>query len=393
MSRLAIGAALIAAVAAATYAVASPAAPAQDVTLRLERFYDNACRCYKLRFYGTIPSGATNEYVAVLQQKCGSGSATAIAGATTGQGGIWEAEPVTGPRAESDSSTYRARWNGRLSEPLVFRGELQLWLTPLARGRHRVNVSTSTTGQSMKGRIVELQRLVRARWRPVQRARLRGAGGTFTATVTARARNQSFRVFVPARSAAPCYVATQSQPFVAGRPPAPGFAAVVDRTVSCSAAVRGGLRMVEVQAFAGAPQPPLPSSASFGLQTNWTPDATLVSGSTGGIQLNPTRCSAAGARVSLASQGLRGGSAPSGGVEYKCEAPGRVLVRIRAVFHVPTKLETDRAFGYPSLQARGEVKEAALAVQTQSGRRLAFASLAGGKIRLLAAPSCVEDEP
>src|SRR5688500_5082096 len=26
------------------------AAPTDDVTLRIERFYDNACRCYKLRF-------------------------------------------------------------------------------------------------------------------------------------------------------------------------------------------------------------------------------------------------------------------------------------------------------------------------------------------------------
>ena len=56
-----------------------------DVTLRLERDYDDASRSYKLRFSGTIASGAANDYVAVLQQKCGSGSGggTAIAGAST----------------------------------------------------------------------------------------------------------------------------------------------------------------------------------------------------------------------------------------------------------------------------------------------------------------------
>jgi hypothetical protein len=365
----------------------------EEVTIRLERFYDNACRCYKLRFSGTIASGAANEYVAVLQQKCGTGSATAIAGATTKQGGAWEADPVNGTRPESDSSTYRARWNGRLSEPLVFRGELALWLTELAGGRYRVNVSTASAPQNMNGRRVELQRLVAGRWTVASRARLSGRGTTFTAIVTARARNQSFRIFVPRRSAAPCYVATTSQAFVAGRPAEPGSAAVIDRTLSCAAAIRGGLRMVEVRAFAGSEQPPLPRSAETGLHTNWTPDGTLVSGSTGGIQLNPRRCTAVSARVPLVTQGLRGGTATSAGVEYKCEATRSVLVRIRAVFHVPTKLELDQAFGYPSLQARGEVREVQLAVRSQSGRALAFATIAAGKARLLAAPSCVEDEP
>jgi hypothetical protein len=377
----------------ACFAAISPGAPAQDVTLRLERFYDNACRCYKLRFSGTIPSGAANEYVAVLQQKCGSGSATAIAGGTTRPGGSWEADPVNGTRPESDSSTYRARWNGRLSEPLVFRAELGLWLTPFAGGRYRVNVSATSAQQDMRGRPIELQRLVAGRWRVAARARLRGRGTAFTAIVTARARNQSFRIFVPERSAAPCYTATASQPFVSGRPPAPGSTAVVDRTFSCAAAIRGGLRMVEVRAFAGSGQPPSSSTAEFGLHTNWTPDGTLASGSTGGILLNPTRCTATRTPVPLVARGLRGGTATASGVEYKCEAPRRVLVRIRAVFHVPTKLETDRPLGYPSLHADGEVKEATLAVQAESGRRLAFASLAGGKVRLLAAPDCTEDEP
>jgi hypothetical protein len=363
----------------------------EDVTLRLERFYDNACRCYKLRFSGSIASGAANEYVAVLQEKCGSGSATAIAGATTQQGGAWQAEPVSfGARPGEDSSTYRARWNGRLSEPLAFKGKVQLSLTELGRARYRVNVNTSSTGQNMKGRRIELQRLVSGRWTLVRPATLLGRGTAFTTMVTARGRNQSFRIFVPAKSAAPCYVATASQPFVAGRPPAPGVAAVIDRTLSCSAAIRGGLRMVEVQAFGAAGQPP---SASFGLLTNWTPDATLVSGSTGSVQLNPTRCVAANTRVPLAARGLRGGAVPAGGVEYKCEAPRRVLVRIRAVFAVPTKLESNRSFGYPISAASGEVKEVSLAVRSSAGRQLALVTLIGGSVRLFAAASCVEDEP
>jgi hypothetical protein len=372
--------------------VSESGAQGDQVTVRAERFWDEACRCYKLRFSGTIPSAAANEYVAVLEQKCGSASSTAIAGASTTQGGAWQSEPI-GPiaRPGQDTSTYRARWDGRLSEPLTFRAKVPVLLTPLSGGRYRVTVSSSATGQSMNGRRIELQRLVAGRWTLVRRATLRGRGGNFTTTVTARGRNQSFRIFVPAKAAAPCYVATASQPFVAGRPPAPGSAAVIDRTLSCTTAVRGGLRMVDVGTFVGTQQPPLPRSASFNLMTNWIPDATLVSGSTAGIQLNPTRCTAASARVPLVSEGLRRTPSPSGDQEYKCEAPQRVLVRIHAVFHVPTKLEPDRTFGYATLWARGEVKEAQLAVRSPAGRNLAFASLSGGKVRLRTAPSCVED--
>lgn len=378
----------------ALFGVSESGAQGDDVTLRAERFWDEACRCYKLRFSGTIPSAAANEYVVVLQQKCGSGSATAFAGASTRQGGSWESEPV-GPiaRPGEDSSTYRARWNGRLSEPLTFRAKVPLHLAELGRGRYRVTVSTSSVQQSLNGRRIELQRLVAGRWTLVRRVKLRGRTGAFTAIVTARGRSQSFRVFVPARSAGPCYAATASEPFVAGRPAQPGSTAVVDRTLSCSTAVRGGLHTVVVNAYAEAGRSFPPPSANFTVFTNWTPDATLVSASTGAVQLNPTRCTAARVRVPLESRGLRGGAATSGGVQYKCESPPRVLVRIRVAFLGATKLEPDQTFGYATLLARGPVKEAAVAIQTPSGRRLAFASLSGSKARLLAAPSCVEDDP
>jgi hypothetical protein len=381
------------AVGAAALSVSEGAAQRDDVTIQLERFYDHACRCYKLRFSGTIASGQANEYVAVLQQKCGSGSPNAIAGASTRAGGVWEAEPVSGAAPESDSSTYRARWNNRLSEPLVFRGNVRLSLAEIPRGRYRVTVDTADTRQNMNGRIVELQRLVAGRWVRVQRAKLRGRGGAFATTVTARGRGHSFRIAIPARSAAPCYSATTSRPFAAGRPAAPGSTAVIDRTLACSTAMRGGLRMIEIRGYAGARQAPFPQTPSFDLVTNWTPDATLASASTAGMQLNPTRCTATSRRVPLTSAGLRGGAAPSSGQEYECEAPQRVFVRVRAVFSAPTKLEPDRAFGYLQLQARGEVKEAALAVRTPSGRSLAFASLGPAAARVFAARGCSEDVP
>ena len=89
-------AAMVCAAGIAAFGASSARAQGGDVTLRLERFYDNACRCYKLRFSGTIASRAANEYVAVLQQKCGSPSATAVAGASTREGGVWKRSPSPG---------------------------------------------------------------------------------------------------------------------------------------------------------------------------------------------------------------------------------------------------------------------------------------------------------
>lgn len=372
-------------------------AQGQDVTLRLERFYDNACRCFKLRFSGTIASRAANEYVAVLQQRCGSTSSTAVAGASTREGGVWEAEPVSGARPGQDSSTYRARWDGRLSEPLTFRADLPMTLTRLPGGRYRVSVNTGDTRQNLMGRIVELQRLTAGQWRRVRRTRLvraRGsAGASFSAVFTVRARGLTLRVWAPSVTASPCYAASASGTWVSGRSPGASSASgarVIDRTLLCSTAVRGGIRQITIQASAASG--PAPGGAYFGVLTSWVPDGRLASGTTAGLTLNPTRCTPTKANVPLAAAKLEGGSPGTSGQEFDCETPRRVLLRVRAEFRVPTPLETSREWGYPELVARGEVTKASLAIRTQAGKPLAFATVsASGKARLLTASSCVED--
>jgi hypothetical protein len=97
---------VIAAATAAALAATAGGARAADVTLRAERFWSEACNCYKFRFAGAISSGAAGEYVSVLQQKCGTNFSTSIAGTTTREGGFWEVEsngPVGG-------GSFRARW-------------------------------------------------------------------------------------------------------------------------------------------------------------------------------------------------------------------------------------------------------------------------------------------
>lgn len=208
--------ALVGAVAAAAIAPIAAGGPAEGVTLEVERYFDPVCQCHKLRFSGRIPSARANEYVAIMAQKCGARSASAFAGASTREGGSWSAEWW-----ESGSATYRALWNGRLSEPVTVRVETRLTVnvTRQARGRYHVAVLTNNSPQDMDGRIIELQRLAGGRWLAVRRVRLvargsPGYGGGYVAMLRVRTRGLKMRVFVPEKSAAPCFVESVSKTFV-----------------------------------------------------------------------------------------------------------------------------------------------------------------------------------
>jgi hypothetical protein len=381
-----IAAALVGAV-AATAAVLVDAAgggPADEVTLRAERYYDDGNRIHRIRFSGTIPSAPANEYVAVLEQKCGQGggTGTAIAGASTRQGGVWEAQPVSAGHPEFHSSTYRARWRGRFSAPLEFRANLRTWITKLSGGRYRVNVSTLTTGQNMNGRSIELQRLENGQWTDVQRARLSGSRTTFSATFTVRDAGLTLRGFVSAQSASPCYAATPTETWISEEPTPLGAAGtVVDRTISCSTAVRGGVRAMSIQAEAQA----------SGL-TVLSPVARLAAIFPSLVELSPTRCTRTRAPVRLSARTLKRRATGASARKFDCAAPPRILIRVRVMFHVPTAFESGRPWGYRALIAEGEVREATVAIRTQGGRPLAFAAVSeSGGTRLFTAPRCVED--
>ena len=196
---------------------AQPAAKAQSVTLTVVLVYDQACRCYKYRLSGQISSGAANEYVTVMRQKCGYGYSTAVAGAQTREGGFWEAELQPAPRPGFETATYRARWNGVRSEPVAFRGRLPVSLTKLGGGRYRVSVYKGDALQDMNGRMVVLQRQVSGRWTRIQSARLAvdpKAYATYFATFTVLTHGWTLRALVPTKNAAPCFTASASERWV-----------------------------------------------------------------------------------------------------------------------------------------------------------------------------------
>jgi hypothetical protein len=395
-------AAVLVAVAAAALTPTSGGAPAAEVTLTVARYFDPACTplpgmapspgrggCHRLRFSGTISSGKAGEYVSVLSQRCGSsGLGTSLVGVQTAEGGAWETIWGVG------SATFRARWENSVSDPVRFRDSVRLSLTKLSGFRHRVNVSGD---QDMVGRIIELQRLVAGQWRLMRRARLVddrvSYGVNSSAMFTVRRRGLVLRAFVPAKSAAPCYTATASEQWTSGV--ASGSSGlgtrVIDRTLLCSTALQGGIRLVSIRASnAGSTGPGQPASLS--VSSGFAQPPGFAYASTASLTLYPDRCKQTGVRVQLEAGNLRGATPGLSARSFDCETPARVLLRIRAVFREPATLESNRYSGYQTLSAQGDVSEAAVAVRTPSGKPLAFAAISGSKARLFTARSCSEDD-
>lgn len=106
----------------------------------------------------------------------------------------------------------------------------------------------------------------------------------------------------------------------------------------------------------------------------------------GTIGVNRTRCAASRARVALSRRGLVGSEAGVFPTEFDCTSPRVVLIRIRAVTESATALRSYRSF----VRTLVPVSEASIAVQTQAGKRLAFAQVsASGRSRIFVSqPPC-----
>jgi hypothetical protein len=182
--------------------------------MQVERFYEQEFGTWRLRFTGTIPSAAAGEYVAITRRGCGYPSFTAIGGATTTEGGHYEAIPRFG--APPQSGIFRALWRGRVSESVTLRSPVQLNVLKLPGRRY---MATIVAESNLTRRLVALQRLAGGRWVYVRRARLlavgtAGYGGSFRATFVVRKRGLRLRIFVPEKSVAPCHDPTASATFV-----------------------------------------------------------------------------------------------------------------------------------------------------------------------------------
>jgi hypothetical protein len=201
----------------------------------------------------------------------------------------------------------------------------------------------------------------------------------------------------------------------------PAAVAEIDRTFSCNTVLLGGLSQVEVRAHAGErrggqwarlPYAGVSTGGNAGrLDTSVPPGNALAwitaaspaptttvddaynsfsvhSGGT--LGRNTELCRPVTARVELSRVGLRGGAAPVGARAVDCDAPKRVLIRLRAT-----------ALGSAALRERGRIfvatgttlSRAELAIGTPSGKLLAYAAVdQAGRSRQYTAPrGCVRE--
>ncbi len=201
---------------------------------------------------------------------------------------------------------------------------------------------------------------------------------------------------------------------------------VVDQTYVCSVAVHNGVRKITASAQRGfrddgrwrwlasagvanenggpaAKLPPTPSGqvpiwytnwgfgASAGLELAYPKASPPLEPFRASVSLTARRaCAASRARVPLSPRGLDGYAADYFGDDMQCVAPAKVLVRVRAVFAKPASFQLDRSRGELRTQrASGAIREAAVAVQTTSGRPLVYASAsAAGAARIFSAAGC-----
>lgn len=186
-------------------------------------------------------------------------------------------------------------------------------------------------------------------------------------------------------------------------------ALVLDRTYSCATVLHGGVYQLESRAHPGARASGSWTKLAYaGLRTGvfsggtgnllawisagkptrtttvdqefWTFDVRTFGtvGIRGGL-CNPTKAS-----VPLGPAGLRGGAAAPLGGEYQCEAPRRILVRIRAILSSRASLH-----GREFESVHVPVREAKLAARTVSGRPLTYATVSqSGKATQFTAKGC-----
>lgn len=169
---------------------------------------------------------------------------------------------------------------------------------------------------------------------------------------------------------------------------------VVDRTLVCAVAGAGlpdPVRVLTVAATSrqGEWSPQISTlhgggneGWSVGARTAGTPQHT-----TGVAWFDRTRCRASRARIVLSARGLSGGVARIDS-RYTCDAPARVLVRIRAVFQRPVRLRPDPV-GRRSWIGQGRIAEAHVAVASTRRRPIAFATAVGatGRASLFVDPA------
>jgi hypothetical protein len=179
----------------------------------------------------------------------------------------------------------------------------------------------------------------------------------------------------------------------------PAASRIIDRTMICPMVGVGypdSIRFLHVSAtpfrrearYVDVPRAGVRNGGYGGPQVSVSLATRPGGSSTPGVWLSRPECPRTNLRVALLGKGLE--RAPFGGGSHRCDAPARVLIRIRAIFKRPTAFSRDLRFPTDYLVAKGHVSTGYLAVATMPQRNpIFFAAVndATGKVRRFVAPS------
>lgn len=210
------------------FALAGPrhgdaAARAENVTLGL-RDFRNANGVRVLVFTGVVSSPEPRQDVEIVGQDCGLSGYRLIAATETTTGGAFQAEnPGQSPPYAStpltSGMTFRARWNGNLSNPVQYRLPAYPFAVKIPGAAWKVHFGPQELRVPLAGKVVELQRFSGGRWVRIQTARLklrpslRWGPFNHEAVFSVPRRGLRLRGFLPEGSAAPCYSAGATEPW------------------------------------------------------------------------------------------------------------------------------------------------------------------------------------
>ena len=180
-----------------------------------------------LVWFGQVASGAADEDVEVLGRDCDTTFFRQLRATKTVPGGGWEVEsrlplPQAGTIPVTSGVTFRARWRDELSRTILYRVPFTGLSSKKIAGRRawEVYANPKPLNLTMTGKHVELQRKTAGRWVRYKRAPLvrkphLEIGGAYNHEVVFEVpqRGLTLRALLPAKSAAPCYLAKATEPW------------------------------------------------------------------------------------------------------------------------------------------------------------------------------------
>ena len=161
---------------------------------------------HRLRLAGSVSSRKSGQIVSVVARPYGASRVTRVATLRTGAGGRWSARV-----APSIQTTYSARWGNVASRALVVGVEPLVTVKMLSHGRIAAHVGS---GRSLRGRLVQLQRLTAARrWTTIERKPLDRRASAIFSPPPDSSRTSIMRVALSVNQAGDGLLGAASHPF------------------------------------------------------------------------------------------------------------------------------------------------------------------------------------